>query len=359
MKRRSFLTGAGLTAVAASTLPAPAIAAGKRKLKMVTTWPKNLPGVGVSAERLAKRIKALTEGKLDIKVYGAGQEVPPLQCFDAVSSGAADVYHGAEYYWQGKSPAFNFFTTVPFGMTADELCAWIYHGGGQELWDELSAGYNIKAMMAANTGVQMGGWFRNEINTLEDLKGLKMRMPGLGGEVFRRLGVAAVTMPGNEVYQALESGAIDATEWIGPWNDLALGFYQIAPYYYWPGIHEPGPALAAGWNLDVWNSFTDHQRTAIETACAMENDVCLADYNYHNAVALQTLVSEHNVKLRRFDPAILAALKKTSIEVVAEMAEKDPMTKKIHASFQKSLTMQRKWTRIADQAFLNARDPQE
>ena len=260
MKRRSFLKGAGLTAVASTTIAAPAIATGKRRLKMVTTWPKNLPGIGVSAERLSKRIKALTEDQIEIKVFGAGQEVPALQSFDAVSSGAADVYHGAEYYWQGKSPAFNYFTTVPFGFTAAEQNAWIYHGGGQELWDELSAGYNIKAFMAANTGVQMGGWFRKEINTLEDLKGLTMRIPGLGGEVFRRLGVAATTIPGNEVYQALDSGNIDATEWIGPWNDMALGFYQIAPYYYWPGIHEAGPTLAAGWNLDVWNSFTDQQK---------------------------------------------------------------------------------------------------
>lgn len=358
MKRRSFLSGAGKAAtatVAAAALPSPAIAAGTRRLKMVTTWPKNLPGLGVSAERLAKRIKTMTNGELDIKVLAAGELVPALEAFDAVSNGAADIYNGAEYYWQGKSPGFNFFTAVPFGMTAVEINAWIYHGGGQELWDELSAQFKIKAMMSANTGVQMGGWFRKEINTIEDFKGLRIRMPGLGGEVMRRLGAASVTLAGGDIYTNLQSGAIDATEWVGPWNDIALGFYQVADYYYWPGFHEPGASLATGFNLDVWNSLTPSQQAAVTAACAAENDYTLAEFNHYNATSLETLVSKHNVKLRRFTPEIMAELKKHSTDVLEEAAASDAMTGRIYESFKKGLARSDAWTRIAEQAFVEAR----
>ncbi|WP_420558881.1 TRAP transporter substrate-binding protein [Tepidicaulis sp.] len=355
MKRRTFLAGAGLAAASAATLSAPAIASNVKRLKMVTTWPKNFPGMGVSAERLAARIKAMTDGEIDIKVYAATELVPPLQSFDTVSSRGAEIYHGAEYYWQGKSPAFNFFTTVPFGMTANEINAWIYHGGGQELWDELSAQFNIKPFMASNTGVQMGGWFRKEIKTLEDFKGLRIRMPGLGGEVMRRLGAAAVTMAGNEIYQALQNGTIEATEWVGPWNDMAFGFHQVADYYYWPGFHEPGPVLAVGFNLGVFNEFTPSQKAAVEAACAAENDYTLAEFNYYNAKALQTLVTEHKVKLSRFSPEILAEFRRLSAEVVEEAGNTDALTKRIYESYKASLALSREWTKIADQGFVEAR----
>ena len=266
MKRRSFLAGAGTAALAAASMPAPAIASGARQLKMVTTWPKNYPGLGTSAERLATRISEMTEGQLDIKVFAANELVPALESFDAVSSGAADIYHGAEYYWQGKSKAYNFFTAVPYGMTAAEINGWIYHGGGQELWDNLASGFNIKPFMAANTGVQLSGWYRNEINSLDDLKGLKIRMPGLGGEVMRRLGAAAVTLAGPDIFPALQNGTIDAAEWVAPWNDMAFGFYRIAKFYYWPGFHEPGSSLAAGFNLAVWESLTKQPQAVVRAA---------------------------------------------------------------------------------------------
>lgn len=355
MKRRSFLSGAGTAAVAAATLPAPAIASGKRRLQMVTTWPKNLPGLGISPERLSKRIAAMTDGEIEIKVLAAGEKVQALEAFDVVSGGGADAYNGAEYYWQGKSQAYNFFTAVPFGMTAGEINAWVYHGGGQELWDELAAQFNIKPFMSANTGVQMGGWFRREINTLEDLKGLRVRIPGLGGEVIRRLGAAAVTLPGDQIFQNLQSGAIDATEWVGPWNDLALGFYQVADYYYWPGFHEPGASLATGFNLDVWNSFTSSQQEAIKTACAAENDYTLAEFNYYNAISLRALVDEHGVKMRRFSPEIMSELKQVSSEVLEEAAASDELTGRVYASFKQALTAATGWTRISEQAFVEAR----
>ncbi len=355
MQRRSFLTGAGVVATAAATLSTPAIANSPRRLKMVTTWPKNFPGLGVSAERLAERINILTNQEIEVKVFGAGELVPALEVFDTVASGAADMYNGAEYYWQGKSVAYNFFTAVPFGMTANEINAWIYWGGGQALWDELASGFNIKPFMSANTGVQMGGWFRKEINSLEDFKGLKIRMPGLGGEVMRRLGAAAVTLPGNEIYQALQAGTIDATEWVGPWNDVAFGFYQVAPYYYWPGFHEPGSALATGFNLDVWNSLTPFQQNAIETACMAENNYSLAEFNYFNATSLKTLIGEHGVTLREFSPEIMNGLKSTSEIVLAEAVEADDMTRRVYESFKTSLEASRDWTRISEQAFTQSR----
>ena len=232
---------------------------------MVTTWPKNFPGLGTGAQRLADRITNGTEGRIEVKLFSAGELVPPFESFDAVSQGTADMYHAAEYYWQGKSKAFNFFATVPFGLTASEVDAWIYHSGGQALWDELSADFNLKPLMAGNTGVQWGGWFNKEINSIEDFKGLKMRMPGLGGEVLRRLGAAAVALPGGEIFPALQAGTIDATEWVGPWNDLAFGFYKITKYYYWPGFHEPGTILSLGINKDVWESLSASDQSLIET----------------------------------------------------------------------------------------------
>ncbi|MGI9331840.1 MAG: TRAP transporter substrate-binding protein, partial [Gammaproteobacteria bacterium] len=243
MKRRKFIRRAAATGVAAATVTtgavAPAFAQGTKELRMVTTWPKNFPGLGTGAENLAQRITTMSEGKLRVKVFAAGELVPAFESFDAVSSGNAHMSHSASYYWQGKSPAFNFFTTVPFGLNAVEHATWIYHAGGQELWDEVAAQFDIKPFLRASTGVQMGGWYRKEINTLDDYKGLKFRMPGLGGEVLRRMGAAVVTIPGGELFQALQSGAIDATEWIGPWHDLAFGFYKITKFYYWPGFHEP------------------------------------------------------------------------------------------------------------------------
>lgn len=356
MKRRSFLAGAGLTGLAAATLPAPAIAQGKpRQLKMVTTWPKNYPGLGVSTERLASRIREMTAGEIDIKVFAANELVPPLECFDAVSSGAADIYHGAEYYWQGKSKAFNFFTAVPFGMTAAEINAWIYHGGGQELWDELSAQFKIKAFMSANTGVQLPGWYRREIKSLDDLKGLSIRMPGLGGEVMRRLGAAAVTLAAPDIFPALQNGTIDAAEWVGPWNDMAFGFYRLAKYFYWPGFHEPGSSLAAGFNLDVWNSLTPQQQAIVRAACAAENDFTLAEYNAHNGEALKTLVEKHGVMVRRFPDDVVAALKKTSQEVLEDAAKEDAFTAKVYQSFRDFLDTTSEWTRIGDEGFVEAR----
>ncbi|MEX2449603.1 MAG: TRAP transporter substrate-binding protein [Rhodospirillales bacterium] len=357
MKRRSFLqnaAGAGL-AGSAAVLGAPAIAKKVRNLRMVTTWPKNFPGLGTSAERFAQRIRAMSGGELDIKVYGDRELVPALEVFDAVSAGSADMYHGAEYYWQGKSMAFNFFTAVPYGMTANEMNAWIYHGGGQKLWDELSAGFNIKPLMACNTGVQMGGWFNKEINTAEDFKGLKIRMPGLGGEVLRRLGAAAVTLPGGEIFPSLQSGAIDATEWVGPWNDLAFGFHKVAKYYYYPGFQEPGPAISCGINLNVWKSFSPEHRAIVEAAAVAENCYSLAEFDTNNARALDVMRTKHKVQLRRFSDPVMQDVGNAAGQVVRDAAKADKTTAKVYKSFIEFRKSMIAWSKIADHAYANAR----
>jgi TRAP-type mannitol/chloroaromatic compound transport system substrate-binding protein len=357
MKRRHFIKGAAVGAVAAAstTFPTPAISSSTRELKLVTTWPKNFPGLGTGAQRLADRISAGSGGSLTVKLFAAGELVPPFESFDAVSSGTADMYHAAEYYWQGKSKGFNFFAAVPFGLTVTEMDAWVHHGGGQALWDELSAGFNIKPFLAGNTGVQMGGWFNKEINSLEDYKGLKIRMPGLGGEVLRRIGAAAVSLPGGEIMPALQSGAIDATEWVGPWNDLAFGFYKVTKYYYYPGFHEPGTALGSGVNLDVWNSLTSDQQSLIATCMAAENNVTLGEFNARNGAALNTLLTDHGVELKKFSSGVLQAIGEAAGGVVAEAGATDAMTQKIYNSFIDFRSKAIGWSKLSDQAYWNAR----
>ncbi len=360
MKRRKFVTTAatgGLVAgaAAASSFPAPAIAQGTKQLKMVTTWPKNFPGLGTGAEHLAQRIIAMSDGALDVKVFAAGELVPPFESFDAVSSGNADMSHSASYYWQGKSPAFNFFTTVPFGLNATEHAAWVNYGGGQELWDELAAGFNIKPFLRASTGVQMGGWYKKEINTLDDFQGLKFRMPGLGGEVLRRLGAAVVNLPGGEIFPALQAGTIDGTEWVGPWNDLAFGFYKVANYYYGPGFHEPGTTGEVMVNKGVWDGMTDSEKAIIEVAVQAEAWRELSEFNAMNADSLKTLVEEHGVEVRTFSDDLFTEIKKVSGEVVAEIGETDEMTKKVYESYTAFQEKAIGWAKLSEQGYLNAR----
>ena len=367
-ERRKFLKLAGATGAAAllaacgdqadgeKAAGGPAVLTKKRSLKMVTSWPKNFPGAGTGAERLARRIFELTDGSLDIKVFGAGELVPAFGGFDAVASGKVDFYHGAEYYWQGRSKAFNFFAAVPFGMTTTELAAWIYSDGGQELWDALSAPFNIKPFMAGSTGPQMGGWYRSEINSVKDFKGLRIRMPGLGGEVMKRLGATPVTKAGGEIFLALSQGNIDATEWIGPWNDMAFGFHTIVEYYYYPGIHEPGTALGLGINKDLWEELSPSQRSAIENAAAAETIVMRSEYEAQNGRALVTLIEDHGVKLRRFSDEILAEMGRISLEVLSDVAAADQRTGQIYESYMASMGRTARWGEISERAFTAARD---
>lgn len=372
MKRRDFVKGAALAAgatalaacgkeeeqkaAAATPAPAaPAISKQMRQLKMVMTWPKGFPGLGVGAQRLADSITLMSEGRITVKLYGAGELVPALEAFDAVSTGTADLYHGAEYYWQGKSKAFNFFTAVPFGLTANEMNAWLDYGGGQALWDDLSANFNVKPFAAGNTGVQMGGWFNKEINNIEDYKGLKMRIPGLGGEVLRQIGAQSITIPAGEIFQALQSGAIDATEWVGPWSDLAMGFYKVAKYYLYPGFHEPGSTLSCGINTTVWDSLSSEDKAIVQFACAAENNRMFAEFYAKNGDSLDTLINDHGVKLHRQSDDILKAIGDASGDVLSSVAATDEETQKVYDSFMSFRKKAMGWTSLSETAYAAAR----
>ena len=337
------------------TGPATAANTTQRALKMVTTWPKDFPGLGTMAERVAEFITVMSGGAMTVTVYSAGELVPALESFDAVANGSADIYHGAEYYWTGKSKAYPFFTAVPFGMTATEIAAWTEFGGGQELWDELAARFNIKPFAAGNTGHQLGGWYKREINSLDDIRGLKVRMPGLGGEVLRRLGGSAVTISGGEIYQALQSGAIDGTEWVGPWNDLAFGFYREAQYYYWPGFHEPGAQLGVGVNLDLWNGMSAQEHAIIRAACHQANHLSVAEYGHFNSIALNELIENHNVQLRRFPEDVMTAAATVTKDILEDVAQTDDLSRRIFESFKKSLAGSQIWSGISDEPYMAER----
>jgi TRAP-type mannitol/chloroaromatic compound transport system substrate-binding protein len=323
--------------------------------KMITTWPKNLPGLGAAPERLAQKLRVMSAGRLDIKVYGAGELVGALEVFDAVSQGTAQMGHGAAYYWRGKIPAAAFFATVPFGMNAQEMNGWLHYGGGLELWRELYAPFNLVPFAAGNSGVQMAGWFNKEINSVDDLKGLKMRIPGLGGEVLARAGGTPVVLPGGEIYTALQTGVIDATEWVGPYNDLAFSLHTAAKYYYYPGWHEPGPTLEAMVNKEAWDSLPADLQMMIEVATRAINDDMLSEFTARNNAALVTLVQEHGVQLRRLPDDVLVKLKAISKEVVAEAALENELAERIHNSYTTFQQDVARYHSYSEQAYLNAR----
>jgi TRAP-type mannitol/chloroaromatic compound transport system substrate-binding protein len=323
--------------------------------KMITTWPKNLPGLGTAPENLAKKLRAMSNGRLDIKVYGAGELVGALEVFDAVSQGTAQMGHGAAYYWRGKIPAAAFFATVPFGMNAQEMNGWLHYGGGLELWRELYAPFNLVPFAAGNSGVQMAGWFNKEINSVDDLQGLKMRIPGLGGEVLARAGGTPVVLPGGEIFTALQTGVIDATEWVGPYNDLAFSLHTAAKYYYYPGWQEPGPTLEAMVNKEAWDSLPEDLQAMIEVATRAINDDMLSEFTARNNAALVTLFEEHGVQLRRLPDDVLLKLKAISKEVVAEAGEENELAGRIHDSYTNFQSDVSKYHRISEQAYLNAR----
>ncbi|MDG2072890.1 MAG: TRAP transporter substrate-binding protein [Pseudomonadales bacterium] len=324
--------------------------------RMVTTWPKNLPGLGVAPETLAKNVKKMSAGRLNIKVYGAGEVVPALEVFEAVSQGTVQMGHGAAYYWKGKVPIAQFFTAIPFGLTAQEMNGWLLHGGGMELWEELYDPFNLVPIPGGNTGVQMAGWFNKEINSLSDLRGMMMRIPGLGGEVFERAGGTAVNLPGGEIYTSLQTGVIDATEWVGPYNDLAFGLHQVAKYYYYPGWQEPGPTLEVIINKQAYESLPEDLAEILRQATLAINNDLLAEYTARNNAALTELVDQHGVELRRLPDDVLDKLKKISEEVTAEIVDDDPLSQRIYQSFMQYREGVVNYHEISEKAYINTRD---
>ncbi|GJM30233.1 MAG: C4-dicarboxylate ABC transporter [Cyclobacteriaceae bacterium] len=319
--------------------------------KITTTWPPNFPVLGEGCNLLARWIDEMSGGRLKVKVYGGGELIPPLESFEAVSNGAIEMGHGGAYYWAGKTPASQFFSTVPFGMNVNQINAWIISGGGRELWEELYHQFDLLPILCGNTGVQMGGWFNREINSIQDLQGLKMRMPGLGGKVLARAGGTALLVAGGEIYTNLERGVIDATEWIGPYHDYLMGFHQIAKYYYYPGWHEPGSALELIVNKSKYLSLPSDLQAIIQAAAARSNSWVMAEFNSKNATYLDKIISEGEVSLKSFPDQVLETLRGYTEEVLAELASENDDCRKIFDSFDKFRKGIAHWSTISEKNY--------
>lgn len=318
---------------------------------MVTTWPPNFPVLGEVCNMMADWIYKMSNGRLEIKVYGGGELVPALECFDAVKDGAAEMGHGVAYYWAGKVPAAQFFAAVPFGMNAQQLNAWILCGGGQALWEEVYAPHNLIPMLGGNTGVQMGGWFNREINNLNDLKGLKMRMPGLGGKVLEKAGGSPVLLAGGEIYTGLERGVIDATEWIGPYHDYKMGFYQIAKYYYVNGWHETGASLETLVNKEKFMSLPEDLQQIVRSAVLQANHWVLSEFEAKNSLYMKKLIEEEDVQIRYYPQEVLDQLKVYTEEAIAEITSRDPLSAKVYQAYADFNNEIKSWSKLSEKQY--------
>jgi len=336
MERRKFLTGAAL-GTAGAALATPALAQSRKTMTIVSSWPRDFPGVGVAAQRLADRITELSDGAIVTEYYAAGERVGALDVFDEVASGNSQAYHSADYYWVGKEPAFAYFSGVPFGMTFTEINSWILYNGGQELWDKVADGFGLKGISAGNTGAQAGGWFNKEINSPDDLKGLKMRIPGLGGQVMSKLGVSTVSLPGGQIYENLVSGAIDAAEYVGPYNDYFMKFYEAAKYYYTSGMQELGSQVSLTMNKSWLGTLTDWERAVITAASLEENANMYYEAIARNGQYLEKLISEQGVEVRTFNDDVWDAFGDAAMEVFEEVRSGSALAGEVDAAFQANM----------------------
>ncbi len=324
--------------------------------KLVTTWPKGLPGLGSAPENFARRVGEMSNGRLTVRVYGGGEVVPPFEVFDAVSQGVAEMGHGASYYWKGKIPSSVFYTAVPFGMTAQEMNGWLHYGGGLELWRELYAPFGVRPFAGGSTGVQMAGWFNRELKSASDLDGLKMRIPGLAGEVFAASGGTAVRLAGGEIYTSMQTGVIDAVEWVGPYNDRTLGLMEVAEYYYYPGWHEPGAMLEFTVNQEAFDRLPADLQAIVEGAARATNQDMLDEFTARNNQSLNSLLDDYAVKLRPLPDDVMDVLHSNSVVALEQLKAGDPMAQKIAASYEEFLGGVRRYHEISERAYLNARD---
>lgn len=353
ISRRTVMSG---SLAAGAGLAAPALASETIEWTMVTSWPRNLPGPGVTAQRIADQIAGASGGRLSIKLKAAGELVPALQVFDAVGARTAEIGHTASLFWAGKSPVAPIFTAAPFGLTPLEHIAWIDHGGGQALWNRLYGPFGLRPFMAGNSGFQMGGWYRREINSLDDIRGLKIRMPGLGGEVIRQLGATPVSLPPSEIVPALQAGTIDAAEFLGPWSDTALGFWQAAEYYYWPGFHEPNGTAEALVNATAWAELAEDLKAVVTQVLAAENIRGLGEAEWQNAVYLQALTEEKGVILKAYPDDVLAAARTAADGVFDDLAGKSEIAGEIIESYRAARARFQPWSKVSQAALLTARD---
>jgi TRAP-type mannitol/chloroaromatic compound transport system substrate-binding protein len=357
MERRKFLVKAGGALVAAggtAVVDAPhVIAQPKFQWRMVTTWPKGLATLHGAAVRFSEYVDALTEGRLKIQVFAGGELIPPLQSFDAVSQGTVEMAHAASYYWAGKTPACQWFSAVPFGLSAQGINAWFYEGGAIKLWEEVYAPFGVVPRPCGNTGIQMAGWFRKKINTVQDLRGLKMRIPGLGGKVVAKAGGTVVLLAGGDIFPALERGTIDATEWVGPEDDIKLGLHNAARFCYYPGWHEPGTAEESIFNKKAYDALPGDLKVALDRAAEANNLRALADYNTKNAVALQRLHTDFRGKVEvvQLPADVLKALKPLATDTLEEEAGKDPTARKVHDAFKKFQALYNAWDQVSENPY--------
>ncbi len=352
VNRRDFLKGAGATG--ALTLAGGAQAADLPAInwRLASSFPKSLDTIFGAGEVMAKRVAQITGGKFNIRVFPAGELVPGLQVLDAVQAGTVEAGHSAGYYYVGKNMAFAFDTALPFGLTARQQNAWMYAGGGMALLRDFYKGYNVVQFPGGNTGVQMGGWFRREIKSLSDLRGLKMRIPGIGGKIIAKLGGVPQTLPGSDIYPALERGALDAAEWVGPYDDEKLGFQRIAKHYYYPGWWEGGPQLSFYVNLQKWNALPEPYKAALEAAAAEANVRMLAEYDAKNPPALMRLVQQ-GVKLHAYPKDVMLAARRTAFEIYEEEAGKNPAFKTLYDNWKKFRDAEIQWFKIAEAPYQN------
>lgn len=331
---------------------APAVRTSRKyRWKMLTTWPPTLPVLQDGPKLFARWVKEMSEGRLDIQVYGGGELVPALEAFEAVSQGTAEIGHGASYYWAGKIPAAQFFAAVPFGMNPQQMSAWILSGGGLGLWEELYAASNLLPLPGGNTGIQMGGWFNKEINSVNDLQGLKMRIPGLGGKVISKAGGSAILSAGGEIYTNLERGVIDATEWIGPYHDYMMGFYKVARYYYYPGWHEPGTNLEFFINKGAFSKLPPDLQQIVRNAAAKVHHWMLCEFESKNNLYLQKLVREEKVDLRPFPDEVLEQFRAYSAEVIDEIVGNDAQSKKVYDAYRSFRNQITQWADISEKVY--------
>ncbi|BAU50408.1 C4-dicarboxylate ABC transporter [Sulfurifustis variabilis] len=365
MERRDFMRLAGVAALAgaaaacdrreepASTQEASKPAT-KLRWKLTTAWPPNFPIFHDGVTRFAREVEAMSGGRLHIDVYGGGELVPPLETFNAVSQGTVQMGHAAAYYWAGKVPAAQFFTTVPFGMNAQGVAAWLTSGGGLSLWEEIYKPFNLVPIPMGNTGVQMGGWFNKRIGRLEDLKGLRIRTPGLGGRVMASAGANPVLLPGAEIYTALERSTIDAAEWVGPYHDERMGLYRAAKYYYYPGWQEPGPVLELLVNSEAWAKLPDDLRLIVRAAAATVHNWIFAEFEAKNHEALQLLTTKYKVQIVPFPVEVLRALRSHAKAVLEDEAAKHADFKRVYEAYASFQSRHEAWSTLSEAAYMEA-----
>lgn len=355
MDRRDFIKKGALVGAVGATMPSSAFASENKKvrLKMVTSWPANYPILQTNVDFFARRVKEVSGGRIEIKVYPKDSLVPALGVFDATSGGQVDLYHSATYYWNGKNSAFSVIAGIPFGMTDTEWQAWIYFGGGLEIWREIAAKYNLYPLPGGNTGAQMGGWFKKEISSLKDLKGLKMRIPGIGSAVLSKLGVNTILIPGGEIFVSLEKNVIDATEWVGPALDINMGFSKIAKYYY-TGWHEPASNTEIVFNLKKWDKLPDEYKAIIEVCANEMNSRMMYEFQSENAKALEKLAKE-NIEVRTLPEDVIEAAKVALKEIMSENSKKNSDFQKAYASYEEFMKKQKKWSEIGLVRYLDVR----